>query len=446
MVCNVPMTVLDITQKVLAIFGFITVIMAVIRFLIDSKRRNFSSIMKKISVAKYSSMQKCFKEYKEENGDALVDSKALIIDKKWGYLGDKEKFKLIPLDSVKVVVHKDKPIAVNKSIDNPPAPQNFWYFIPRKAYVKELLKNNCAPKIFFNGKLYCASSFSSGENFDAPVLTVYEAEYFDFFNTCKVKEFMYEVGKRKFLKDDVLDLKNRACGIGINTLTVIRLEEATKNEKGEVIDNGLYFLMHQRGNKVAEGSGAVHVVPAGSFQAFTSFEQTEADIEAKLSSTVYREFCEEVLATSHMQELSSKKYLEHNDVYSFISNKEEKDVSKIFFLGLGLEPYNTKMEVLSLMYIDLQDNQRFNKFLALFEKRRENNGIEEKKTNNLVTKTKKDRLREALKYAGAEEGSIVLERLLDQTLEEYYGNMSITASAKELMYIAHCGLDQIRSL
>lgn len=430
--------VLGNVQKFVAILGLASVMVAVFRYLIDRKKENFKGLMEKIKVAKYNSTQKCFASYKEENKELLADSKALIIDKNWGYWADKDK-PWIHLDKVKVTVAAEKPAGVEKAIKHPPYPQKFKPFSIRKSYVKEMLRYGCTPTIFFNGDIYCASEFAVEKDGQNPALKVYEAGYFDFFNTCKVKEFRYEVGKKRSFKvggeakknSNIFNLENRACGIGVVTLTVIRLEDG---------EDGLFFLMHKRGDKVAEGSGTVHVVPAGSFQPFTSFEEKST---ATLSSTVYREFCEEVLSTTDMRELTSESFLTANVAYNFIVRP---NTSKLYFLGAGLDPYNTKMEIMSLLFIDLRDENKLKDFIKYATKGDEKGVPEKNDPMKNAFDSKKNRLKAALKKASDTEGSIVLEKFKESTLEEYFGNINIVPAAKELMYIAYKRFKEIQGL
>ena len=459
-------------QKIVAIIGLGSVIVTVFRYFRDRKKDNFAGVKAKIDVAKYNSTKECFEFYttgktpsksqkeepllKKKYGHTLASSKALVIDKKWGYWGDNSPW--IELDNVEVKV-TETPVPAKKAIDNPPLPQKKWQLISKKSYVKEMMRYGCTPKIFFNGDIYCASEFTLNNKDDKPELQVYKAGYFDFYNTCKVKEYLYEAGDTKFLNEDIIALDNRACGIGVVTLTVIRLYDVKTNAKKEVVDNGLYFLMHKRGDKVAEGSGTVHVVPAGSFQPFTSFDE-ESSAKPTLSSTVYREFCEEILSTTDMRELTSEKYLRDNDAYQFINPSKGKTISKLYFLGLGLDPYNTKMEIMSLLYIDLRDENDFKKFIEYAikneekketaDKKEEKNGDKKESAEidltNPKSETQETRLKKALKKASDTEGSIVLEKFKESTLEEYFGNINIVPAAKELMYIAYKRFEEIEKV
>ena len=415
------MQVIEMIAKIVSILGFITLSIAVINFLRDlrsrriEKRQNrFSRILKKLKVSKNQNSRDCYYFYKGnaysiKTGASLAKSSGLIIKKEWDVYPNKEPLKL--LDEIKVN-------CINPPKINPIIPKSFP---DKKTYTDELMEYNLAPSSFFNGKTYCASSF----NKDNLTLDVYEAGYFDFYNTCKVKEYLYASGEIKnVFSENIFDLNNRACGIGVNTLTLIKFGDMDERFNELPL---MFFLMHKKNDRVAEGSGGTHVVPAGSFQPFTSLKELgkeENDIP-KLSYTVYREFCEEILNTSHMKELCSKKYLEDRKEY-----QELLKYSKVYFLGMGLEPFNTKMEVLSLIYIDLsKDKEALNGF-------KERYNVKEFKTEELKKVFDKTQ----------DEGCIMPEHFYKGVLEQYFGDMYISPSAKEIIRILYERYDEIIKL
>lgn len=425
------MIVLNYITSILSILGFVSIIIAVGRYLYEKKESNFIKVYKKIDVSKYNSTKNCLEEYKKVISEDVAQSSALIVKKEWDIYDTKQRA-LIPLDDIEVkpMEETDKENIPSHNEHNLPKPQKWFLNFGRKPYVKELVRYGQASSNFFNGDVYCAYSFAATDP-NKPVLKVYQSDYFTFFNTCKVKEFMYEAGKKYFLTKEVLNLENRACAIGINTLTLIRLSDGP---------DGLFFLMHQRGNNVAEGIGAIHVVPAGSFQPFTSLGPTA---EPKLSSTVYREFCEEVLRTSHMKELSSEEYLRNNEAYKFLQEKDEsnanKPISQLYFLGMGLEPYNTKMEILSLLYIDLRNSFKdFTDLLKMGKKKNLNNPGDAPLFNS-----PREQLERGFEEMLGDEGEIILHTFKKATLEQYFGHIKITPSAREIMRIAYERWDEI---
>ena len=244
--------ILDRIAKCVSILGFITLVITVSRFFLDSAKRNrdrkiedFKRIYEKTSYAKPSSTKRCFEEYRSHfsEEDRAASRCALLRKKEWDYYDDPKK-PLLPLDQVEVDFEKVDRI-VTERIESD-------FFPDKKNYVEELFSYGLAPKYFYNGDSYSAAKVEERDG--KPYIGVYPSKYFAFYNTCKVKEFLCEAGVNLY-EEDILDLETRSCGIGVNTLTILRFGEG---------DDALCFLMHRRGDRVAEGVGAVHVVPAGS--------------------------------------------------------------------------------------------------------------------------------------------------------------------------------------
>lgn len=206
-------------------------------------------------------------------------------------------------------------------------------------------------------------------------MTVRLGDYDDFYNTCAFslyelthdvfvngnhKDLVNLLGREKKLlyrkAIDPMSFDNRFAAIGINTLVILknvpldyRNEEVLDDEKR--IKNGCdkadFFLIHIRGDKVAEGPGLYHVVPAGSYQPTeikkngeTAYKNTDP------TSTVMKEFAEEVLKVGGSNDLISEGWIE---------TIKEKLVYELYFLGIALEPVNLKVEMLSLMVIDVSE-------------------------------------------------------------------------------------------
>ena len=76
------MEVINYITSALSILGFISIIIVVIRYLIEKKQTNFENVNKKINYSKYSSTRKCFEKYKDviPKGE-LAPSRGLIIKK-----------------------------------------------------------------------------------------------------------------------------------------------------------------------------------------------------------------------------------------------------------------------------------------------------------------------------------------------------------------------------
>ena len=234
---------------------------------------------------------------------------------------------------------------------------------------------------------------------DEVEMTIRMGSYDDFYNTCvfssyelthdifvngdqktlldisddKVSGERNERGERIFRDDkkllyrkaiDTMKFDNRFASIGINTLTILKnLPDIDYNNKDAVRDlldkdkrvkegyaKGDFLLMHIRGNDVAEGPGLYHVVPAGSYQP-TEIKKVEDGvcktqyINLDPTSTVIKEFAEEVLKEGGSNDLISREWIQ--DIYSKMEHE-------LYFLGVALEPVNLKTEVLSVLIIDVE--------------------------------------------------------------------------------------------
>ena len=222
---------------------------------------------------------------------------------------------------------------------------------------------------------------------DSVEMTVEMGNYDDFYNTCVflLYELTHDVfvnGNQKVLVDlkgngkqlryrkkiDTRSFDNRFASIGINTLTILKnvpvdyldrdaiKKDKDRDEKDRMFDEGKhvrkdcdkrdYFIMHIRGNDVAEGPGLYHVVPAGSYQP-TEIKEGQKTVYRNMdpASTVIKEFAEEVLKEGGSNDLVSEGWL--NAI-------REKMVHKLYFLGIALEPVNLKTEMLSVLVIDVE--------------------------------------------------------------------------------------------
>ena len=98
-----------------------------------------------------------------------------------------------------------------------------------------------------------------------------------------------------------------------------------------------------------------------------------------------------------------------------------KDNSEIYYLGVGLEPFNTKVEVLALMIY------KFDKETSL------------------------DELKNFLKISGTaddkeNEGKIIIEEYTKPVIEQYWGTTNITPSSKEIFKKVYENYDKINKL
>lgn len=393
----------------------------------ERKKIGFVNRNEKINKVRSNSTKENFLFYKEKYQDRVIDSYGLIIDKNW--YSDKKIEKIEDL-----VLLEDIDVEIDENFDTSNIEIPVLKIFPKKKldYTQSFIQYVRPNAQLFNGRLYAARNIICKN--DKIKFDVYETDYYSFMNTCRVLELMYETReKNKKLDIDILDLTNRYCGIGINCFTVLK-NVKLKKDSSEVYD---YFLIHQRTNKVIESPEKVHVVPAGSYQPMTSLDSIEKGkkFDKDMRNTIYREFCEEILNTHHMKELNSLNLLEEELDYKLLKEK-----SKVYYLGCGLEPYNTKMEVLSLMVIDMNNinegikNQEMDEFLEMHP----NLNCDGKIANDIQT------LRNAINNGfGNTEGSILIEKLSKAMLEQYYSLENATPSAREIFAYLYKNFERI---
>ena len=274
-------------------------------------------------------------------------------------------------------------------------------------------------KNLFNGELFAASDIKIDKNKDKPVtIEVYLTDYFSFVDSCKALEFKYSLKKQNRSPDiDIFDFTNRSAGIGVNCLTIFPNILTGIDDDGNKIYND-YVIFHKRNSNVIESPHTIHVVPAGSYQPIKSIIPNKGlEFNKNLANTVYREFCEEILHTNHMSELVSIDLLNISSDYA-----DTKKYSKIYYLGIGLEPFNTKVEVLGLMVykspkiVNITD---LKKFLSIDSNDDEFND---------------------------NEGKIILEKFQKPLFEQYWGTKNITPSSKEIFKQVYQNFEYIKDL
>jgi len=211
--------------------------------------------------------------------------------------------------------------------------------------------------IFSNGvniwdhPTYAIRNISIQKNEDSwiPRLDVYKCSYYDFFNSCMCFEFVMAdtLSKGKKVNDRPMEFKrkysleefsNRDCGIGIVTLTLFKNVITKKSVKN-------YLVLHTRSKDVIEGSNIINAVPAGTFQPSTSGTEIEPII-----LNIVREFSEELLGKIEFT-------YEHD-----IGEVRSSPIGKIlergtYFLGMGFNPVNSYLELMTITVIDLNDKQ-----------------------------------------------------------------------------------------
>lgn len=297
--------------------------------------------------------------------------------------------------------------------------------IPRNKLMPDMNESyadNCKfhlGKNLFNAPLYALNSVKTepGKRLEFAVTL---GSYFDFYNTCEYLSFEMAYCRRilgrkdrtartlprRFKQRDLFDTSNRFPGIGINTIIILKnmTDDVDDEAKGK---KASFFLLHKRGNKVAEGMGNYHVVPAGSYQPLLDYierEDTDSDHYAEtMKNTVLREFGEELLDYEEFLDLNTSDLLQRLD-----------KILQPVFLGVGFEPLNTKTEVLSAAVVDLDDPEQAKLFGG---------------------RTKRSQYETLFGANGSYEGDVMLRPLTTSMLRQYENDSRSTASMKEIMRI-----------
>lgn len=457
----------DILDIIVKFIGLPTAIAGVVALIIrmrnsqkERKKAAFKVRLEQVRKVSATSTKENEEYYKEKYKDRLAKSYGLIIDKNWVIYQDKREDNIgekIEINSINDLVKLSDIETENQKIDKEISIPSYKIFpnykkyskrTPEQTYVNNYLKYSVRATYLFNGKLYAAKDIvKSGDKIK---LITYKTDYYSFLNTCKVLELLYETKERKQKLDiDILNLTNRYAGIGINCLTIIKNVRKRTNPK----QKRDYFLIHQRTDKVIESPEHIHVVPAGSYQPIGSIDR---DSDPKLiafnkdmTNTAYREFCEEILNTSHMSEINSYSLLTESNDYQFC-----KKFLKMYYIGAGIEPYNTKMEILALAIIDIdeileqKDSEIITKFVdehkiinRLIQTLKEDEKVEDKINLDLLSSliANQDEIKEYISY----EGKIKFEKLSKSMFEQFYSDNHSTPSAREIFGFMYQHYDEI---
>lgn len=316
----------------------------------------------------------------------------------------------------------DLPVTVEESLweRKPPAPRFLPY--PRDGFAQNKKYQLGGKTLLFNGKLYALATVQGNVNQRNLAVSVKNGGYFDLLDTCEY--LVYEMSfVRKILRKkppyslkkglrrpvltnrarqaDVFDLSNRFAGIGVNNATILQnveMPENPRNPDSRIVKRNV-LLLHQRSGKVAEGIGSIHVVPAGSYQPVGA--DLSSAFNVQMANTVYREFGEELLNIDEFFHLGDEEILE-----------EQYKRWKVILLGIGFEPLNTKVEVMTAMKINLdqEENRR------MFGGHQTLEGLKGYFHDNY-------------------EGTLVYVPMEKKTLHQYQTDPRMTQSGKEIMAI-----------
>lgn len=248
-------------------------------------------------------------------------------------------------------------------------------------------------KNMFNGNAYRLLSITKKD--DIVSVNVSESSYYSYYDTCEhllylaVNDISSSYNKRHGKEicrlNDPFDFDNRAVGIGISTLTII------KNSK-----EGNIFLIHKRSDRVAEGVNTVSAVPAGTFE---NMRNENGEISDIVLRNIVREFEEEILGVPEV---------ENTDRYPI--NRVELSGFEFKFLGMGLDPLTTKLEIMTCLIIDAEKSE-------------------------LLKGTKDSRQRLAEIIAGSYEGSIHTVELTEENIKLHRDNKNSMPLFRDMMRI-----------
>lgn len=281
------------------------------------------------------------RRYAAEIKAGTLSARHLVAPAAWLQSPKSDRF--IPLAEI--------PVTVSHTVWDRPSPDPKWLPYRKEGFAANRKAFLSGGKLF-NGRLYALEAARGDLNAGDLALTVKTGGYFDFLDTCEYLGYeMSYVRKVRRIKAtpelqelpfrrsqaDLLDLDNRFAGIGCNCAAIFH---GLREEDGSC---GSYLLMHYRASKgISEGIGAVHVAPAGSHQPVG--KDIRSDFNRNLANTIYREFAEELLGAEEFY------YLEDESMLDQRYCRWPLDT-----LGFGFEPFNTKLEVLCAMQVDMGD-------------------------------------------------------------------------------------------
>lgn len=299
--------------------------------------------------------QECLEMYRTRYAEAIergeVVVRDLIYPRTWVQSADDDSFMRLT----------DLPVEISNTKWEKHPPFAWFLPYPGDGYAANKKDVQSGKSLLFNGRLFALESVRGDIRNGTLRVTVKNGGYFDFLNTCEYLVYELSYARRirrkkptkglhlfsglihRYRQAEILDLSNRFAGIGINTATLLYNVELENGRKEN------YILMHQRSNRVAEGIGAVHVIPAGSYQPAGLHIHTP--FNADMANTVYREFCEELLGIKELYQLGDE---------AMLDPKYRR--WNVLFLGMGIEPLNTKIEVLTAIQIDLDDPENRDMF------------------------------------------------------------------------------------
>lgn len=319
----------------------------------EKRTRNFSKAGELLPEERSELADRMLKLYRRQYEEAIrrgeMTVRDLIYPTQWVQPADSDDFLLL----------RDLPVDISTVKWSAPPPRSSCLPYPGEGYAANR-KEFSNGALLFNGPLFALKSFDGKLSDHSLALTVWTAGYYDFLDTCEYLVFeaayQYKVRReampeqlsrfcglpRRWKQRELTQLENRFVGIGINNATILYNVEVSDYWGGTRKE--AFLLLHHRSGKVAECFGAISAIPAGSYQ--PAGVEVRSAFNLNMANTVYREFGEELLGVEEFSHLGDEKLLD-----------ERYCRWLVLLLGMGFEPMNTKLEVMSAMKIDMDDRE-----------------------------------------------------------------------------------------
>lgn len=263
-------------------------------------------------------------------------SKYLICRNEWIFFSNAKEVKLIP---------RDKPRwRKNSFLEIMQLPDR------RKNYVQNVRKH--IQKLVFNEGVICFLKLDKDRQIE-----VYNSKYYEYQNMIAFQEFIKVKSidecfdrngdddskvtqrVRKLVSDsEPFDMNNRPVVIGACSLCFIK---NVPIKDGENTVYKTFMLAHHRGGDVNDARNTISMTPAGALT-WTTVKGSNED-HWSYYYTVLREFEEEVLGFRDVE------YVED---YDPISSLEDEEMARVYYMGMGLDPLNMKMESIAVMMVE----------------------------------------------------------------------------------------------
>ena len=176
-------------------------------------------------------------------------------------------------------------------------------------------------------------------------------KYFDYYDSCEIHAL--RMASLAHDDGDILDvspfdLTSHAAVPGINTLTVLL------NFKPQGYSAGNWFLLHRRSGATVQAGNTIHVVPSGQHQPSHAYYGLDKDVS--IWRTMVREFCEEIynLKEAHGLSAAAGDPLDFSKFRMIVDPIFRSGASRVYLLGVGIDPVTSKPEILLVNIIDFQ--------------------------------------------------------------------------------------------